>query len=244
MISPALDRPDTVTSEFMRYLISLGAEPGTRLPPINELAGELGISSGKLREQLEVARELGLIEVRPKTGIRLRGYSFFPTLRASLRLALALDASYFDQFSELRNQIEASFWHSAVALLEDSDKQGLRQLMDRAWAKLEGEPIQIPHPEHRQLHLTIYSRLENAFVLGLLEAYWDAYEAIGLNLYEDYTYLREVWSYHGRMVDAILQGDMEAGHRALVEHTGLLRSRQSPQLFPNGPRPRRARRQS
>ena len=243
MIAPILDRPDPVTSEFLRYLIKLEAKAGTRLPPINELAEELGISSGKLREQLEVARELGLIDVRPKTGIRVRGYSFFPTLRASLRLALALDESYFDQFSELRNQVEASFWHSAVALLEDSDKQVLRQLMQRAWAKLEGEPIQIPHLEHRQLHLTIFSRLDNAFVLGLLEAYWDAYEAIGLNLYEDYSYLREVWSYHGRMVDAILQGDIEAGHLALVEHTGLLRTRHKPQLFPNGPLPRRTKRQ-
>ena len=85
------DRADTVSSEFMNYLIELNAEPGTRLPPINELAVILGISSGKLREQLEVARELGLVDVRPKTGIRIRGFSFFPTVRTGLRFALALD---------------------------------------------------------------------------------------------------------------------------------------------------------
>ena len=57
-------------SEFLRYLVENGAEAGGRLPPIPTLAQELGISSGKLREQLEVARELGFVEVRPKTGIR------------------------------------------------------------------------------------------------------------------------------------------------------------------------------
>ncbi|MFQ5922028.1 MAG: FadR/GntR family transcriptional regulator [Anaerolineales bacterium] len=231
------ERADVVRSEFMNFLIELNAEPGTRLPPINELAVMLGISSGKLREQLEVARELGLVDVRPKTGIRVRGFSFFLTVQTGLRFALALDRSYFDEYSRLRNQIEASFWHEAVELLRADDKVYLQELMDSAWTKLEGDPIQIPHDEHRELHLTIYSRLNNAFVLGLLEAYWSAYEAVGLDRYEDYTYLREVWTYHGRMVDAINNAELDKGHKALVEHTALLRTRPATQPHPNEPSP-------
>jgi DNA-binding FadR family transcriptional regulator len=219
----------------MNYLVELNAEPGTRLPPINELAIILGISSGKLREQLEVARELGLVDVRPKTGIRVRGFEFFPTVRTGLRFALALDRSYFEQYSRLRNQVEASFWHEAVELLLADDKAYLQELMDRAWSKLRGDPVQLPHDEHRELHLTIYSRLNNAFVLGLLEAYWDAYEAVGLDRYEDYTYLREVWTYHGRMIDAIHNAEFDEGYQALVEHTALLRTRPQAQTYPDGP---------
>jgi DNA-binding FadR family transcriptional regulator len=233
-----LDHRGTATSDFMRYLIALNAEPGTRLPPINELASQLGISSGKLREQLEVARELGLVEVRPKTGIRVLGFSFFPVVRTALRFALAIDHGYFEQYSRLRNQVEAAFWHDAVRSLRPEDKQQLADLMQSAWEKLEGDPIQIPHHEHRELHLQIYSRIDNAFVLGLLVAYWDAYEAVGLNLYEDYRYLREVWTYHGQMVDSILNGNADAGHQALIEHTALLQSRPTalgPRPYPNGP---------
>lgn len=219
------DRSDALRSEFMNYLIELNAEPGTRLPPINDLAVILGISSGKLREQLEVARELGLVDVRPKTGIRVRGFSFFPTVQTGLRFALALDRSYFEEYSQLRNQIEASFWREAVELLRADDKVYLQGLMDSAWSKLEGDHIQIPHGEHRELHMAIFSRLNNAFVLGLLEAYWDAYEAVGLDRYEDYTYLHEVWTYHGRIVDAIHNAEFDKGHKALVEHTALLRTR-------------------
>lgn len=232
------DRVDTVNSDFMRYLASLNAEPGERLPPISELSEQLGISSGKLREQLEVARELGLVEVRPKTGIRVREFSFAPTVRIGLGFALALDPGYFEQFSRLRNQIEFGFWHAAVDRLTAEDHEYLSELMEGAWSKLEGEPIQIPHVEHRALHLTIFSRLSNPFVLGLLEAYWDAYEAVGLNRYEDYSYLTEVWTYHGQMVDAILAGEVDAGHQALIEHTALLRTRPAatlPELHTNGP---------
>lgn len=244
MNSSYLDRTPLsapLSSELLTYLAGLGAEAGTRLPPIPELARQLGLSIGKLREQLEVARELGLVEVRPKTGIRFTGYDFFDGIRTSLRFALALDPSNFDRFGSLRNHIEAAFWFEAAERLLPEDKQVLQDLMEQAWEKLGGDPVQIPHVEHKALHLTIYSRLENTFVLGLLEAYWEAYETVGLNLYEDYSYLREVWTYHGRMVNAILSGDLQAGYRALVEHTQLLQHRAHPigtpavAVFSNGP---------
>ena len=212
-------------SELLRYLAGHGAERGNRLPAIQVLAQQLGISPGKLREQLEVAKQLGLVEVRPKTGIRLTEYSFHAGLRASLQFALALDPSYFDQLSALRSHIEAAFWHEAVPLLEPADKERLSALVQQAWQRLHGQPIQIPHAEHRDLHLTIFSRLDNVFVRGILEAYWEAYEGVGLNLYTDLSYLEQVWAYHERMVQAILRGDYEHGHQALIEHTDLLRRR-------------------
>lgn len=212
-------------SELLDYLAELGGKPGLRLPSIQELSVQLGISSGKLREQLEVARELGLVEVRPKTGIRTLPFTFFPAVRAALRYAVTTDPGRFRQYGLLRNHIEASFWREAVELLEPEDHRRLQELMQAAWEKLQGNPIQIPHNEHRDLHLAIYAKLENPFVLGLLEAYWDAYEAVGLNLYSDYSQLQEIWNYHQKMVDSIVAGDFEVGYQALVEHTGLLHDR-------------------
>jgi DNA-binding FadR family transcriptional regulator len=119
--------------------------------------------------------------------------------------------------------VEAAFWHEAVRKLTEEDKQYLQSLITRAWEKLRGIPIQVPHEEHRELHLQIYSRLENPFVIGILEAYWDAYEAVGLNVFAGgYEYLQEVWQYHQKMVEAICSGNFEAGYEALVAHTDLL----------------------
>ncbi|UCF59838.1 MAG: FadR family transcriptional regulator [Anaerolineaceae bacterium] len=225
-----------VQSEFLRYLVDLDGKPDQRLPAIQELAQQLGISSSKLREQLEVARMMGLVEVRPKTGIRTRGYSFLPCLQASLSFALMIDPGYFELLGSLRDHLEAAYWHEAVRLLRTEDKQQLQSLIERAWQMLEGNPIQIPHLEHRNLHLTIYSRLNNPLVTDLLEAYWDAYETVGLNVYSDYKYLKRVWSYHQEMVDAIIDGNYDAGHRALVEHVGMLHYR--PELSASVPKSR------
>lgn len=212
-------------SEFLRYLAA-HEEAENGLPTLSELSRELGIGVAALREQLEVARALGLVEVKPRMGTRRREYSFTPAIRQSLGYALALDNAHFLKYAELRNHVEAAFWDKAVRLLTSEDQQELRNLVARAFEKLRGMPIQVPHEEHRLLHLKIYSRLENPFVIGVLEAYWEAYEAVGLNVFAgSYEYLQEVWQYHRKMVDAICKGDFEAGYEALVAHTDLLYQR-------------------
>jgi DNA-binding FadR family transcriptional regulator len=218
---------ERLDSDLLRFIAGNGYASGTQLPSLADISERLGISVGKLREQLEVARGLGVVEVRPRTGIRTLEYDFLPAVRQSLLLALAIDPGCFEAFSDLRQHIETSFWHEAVRRLTPDDVALLRGLIRQAAAKLNGHPIQIPHAEHRRLHLTIFSRLDNPFVKGLLEAYWEAYEAVELNLYADYAYLQQVWNYHERIVEAIATGAFDAGHAALVEHTRLLRYRET-----------------
>jgi DNA-binding FadR family transcriptional regulator len=163
------------------------------------------------------------VEVKPRLGTRRRTYSFTPAVRQSLGYALALNNEHFLKYSELRNHVESAFWYKAVQKLTPEDKRELQSLIARAWEKLAHVPIQVPHEEHRELHLKIYSRLDNPFVTGILEAYWEAYEAVGLNVFAgSYEYLKEVWQYHQKMVEGICNGDFESGYQALVEHTDLI----------------------
>jgi DNA-binding FadR family transcriptional regulator len=209
-------------SEFLRYLAT-HEEVDNGLPSLKNLSLELGVSLPSLREQLEVARALGLVEIKPRLGMRRRDYSFTPAVRQSLGYALTLNNEHFRKYAELRNHVESAFWHQAVCKLTESDKKELQSLVARAWEKLRGTPIQVPHEEHRNLHLKIYSRLENPFVTGILEAYWEAYESVGLNVFAGgYEYLEEVWQYHQEMVEAICNDNFEAGYQALVRHTDLL----------------------
>ncbi len=217
-------------SEFLRYLAANANNDGGRIPPLTELSQELGISVASLREQLEVARAFGLVEVKPRTGIHKLPYSFRPAVQQSLAYAVALDPNCFQVYSELRNRIEAAYWHEAICLLPPEDHERLRQLIRRAWERLGEKPPQIPHEEHRELHLTIYRRLNNPFVLGLLETYWTLYEAVGLNVYADYDYLQKVWQFHEKMVEAICAGQDEEGYRAFMEHVDLVSQRARPLL--------------
>ncbi len=210
---------------LLQYLANAAApdEQETHLPPLKQAGEDLGWSITRVREELAVAKALGFVEARPRVGLRRLPYTFAPAVSLSLHYALALERDrYFTQFADLRRKVEAAYFHQAAQLLTEEDKNHLKKLVQSAWKQLRGNPIHIPHDEHRELHLTIYKRLNNVFVQGILEAYWDAYESVGYSRYTDYTYLSKVWEYHQRIVDAICSGDYNAGYQALLEHTELL----------------------
>ena len=209
-------------SEFLDYLLQFPSEDVEHLPSLKDLSLELGISISALREQLQVAKALGLVDVRPRLGIRLQPYSFTPAVDASLCYAIEQDRSYFEDFVDLRRHLELAYFPQAVDLLQEEDHQELRRLVDSAWKKLRSKPARIPHEEHRQLHLAFYRRLENVFVTGLLEAYWDAYEAVGLNVYTDFEYLEQVWRYHEQLVEIAIEKDETRGRKILQEHFELM----------------------
>lgn len=213
-------------SKFLTFL-SIESQKGTHiLPSLEKLSDQLGMSVSTLREELQVARAMGFVEVKPRVGIKCLPYTFSPAVTKSLAFAVNLDQHRFREFSDLRNHIEASYWYQAVSRLNSEDILDLRQIIRVALEKLTMEPIQIPHAEHRQLHLTIYKRLENTFVSGILESYWDIYEAVGLSVFEDRQYLERVWTYHQQMVDSVAQSDFLSGYQALIAHMDLLYQRE------------------
>ena len=217
-------RLDKLDSDFLNYLIQHHINPGDKLPSLNEIGDDMGVSVGKLREELAVARQLGVVSVRPRLGIQREPFDFAEAVLPAILFSLATSETRFAQLSRLRRAIESSFWDEAVVRLTAADRIVLRQLVARAWDKLRGEPIHIPNAEHLQLHLTIFGRLDNPFVHGLLVAYWDAYDASELTRFVRYEYWLDVWNYHERIVDALCADDFERGRQLLNEHFALLQT--------------------
>lgn len=210
-------------SALLRYIIDRQVQPGERLPTIPELSAELGVSVSKLREELEVARTLGLVQIKPRTGSVVQPFDFTPAATLGVLYAIGLDPAYFHAFADLRKHLELGYWTEAVACLTPDDIAALRALIARAVEKLNRLPVEVPVEEHARLHLAFYRHLDNTFVQGLLSAYWAAYLAFGIALHAPLAYHREVWAYHERMVECVARGDFEGGRRALQEHMELLR---------------------
>jgi len=212
-------------SEFFKFLAWNSQSGLEKLPSLVEISQKLGMSIASVREQLEVARTLGLVEVKPRTGIKVNPFQFSKTLIPILLYAIEVNPELFLDFSDLRRHIESSYWYEAVSLLTSKDYEHLGGLVSRAQALLNCEPVQIPHQEHREFHMTIFKRVANPFVLGLLDTYWELYEKAELNVYTDFDYLSQVWRYHQKIADAIRAGDFTAGFNALNAHMDLLSQR-------------------
>ena len=62
--------PNNLSNQLSRFLVYLAEEAsnGTEyLPSLNDLSKHLDMSVSTLREQLQVARAMGLVEVKPRT---------------------------------------------------------------------------------------------------------------------------------------------------------------------------------
>ena len=214
---------------ILQYIIGEGllgqdGEP-VKLPPLDKLASELGVSRGKLREELIAAQAYGMIDMRPGDGTYIRPFDFYAATRPLVLYAIASDQHNFDCFYRLRAHLEVAFWDEAVRALGPAEHDRLERILRRAERKLKGTPVEIPHHEHRIFHVLIFSRLDNPFAQGLLKAYWDAYEAVGLHRYFDYCYYERMWTSHRGMFQAILDQRYEEGKQILIQHYTLLADR-------------------
>lgn len=218
-------RTTAIDNGFLRYLVENGYQPGDDLPTIHDISSDLDVSVAKVRELIEIARALGLVDIKPGRGSRVEKYQFGPAATLSSLYAIGLDSRHFQHLRLVRNAVEIQFWEQAVSHLTQNDFTNLRSLIRKADQQLSRELAQVPVREHYDFHMTIFSRLENVFVQGILEAFWEAYEAFGLHLYRDISYHLTVWRYHSRIVDALEAGDIELGRRLLIDHMNLLDDR-------------------
>lgn len=221
---------DLLSHSVFQYLVAEGlSEAGraefTKLPPMGDLAKKLGVSRGKLREDLITAQAYGMVEMRPGDGTYVRPFDFYSAIQPLVLYSVKCDKWNFDRFYRLRARLEISFWEEAVHSLAQGDLDELERISEQADRKLEGVPVEIPHDEHRDFHLLIFSRLDNAFVRGLLKVYWDAYEAVGLHRYFELGYYERMWSSHRAMVEDIRLGQYREGQEILIRHFTLLESR-------------------
>jgi len=213
-------------AQFFDYLLSYAKKGNEKLPPIATIGEDLGISTPNIRELIATAKVLGLISIQPRTGISILPYKFSPAILKSLYFAVKSDSEYFDQYSDLRNELEKTYFFRAAAALSEEDISLLFQIVTKASEKLNGDPIQIPHEEHKAFHMAIYKNLNNTFVDGLLNAYWDMYELIGLNTYNGINYLQRVWKYHKEIAQAIQSKDLAGAYQLLHDHIELLSQRE------------------
>lgn len=90
-ITERVQSPQGVLRRLVQLLRERGLSVGSKLPPIRELATELGTRPTAVRDALLQAQTMGLVEIVPRSGAFLRTVSYAPLVEAlSSTLAPAL----------------------------------------------------------------------------------------------------------------------------------------------------------
>jgi DNA-binding FadR family transcriptional regulator len=214
---------------LLSYLANTVKE-GKSIPSIAQLGIDLGLSNASVREQLEVARQLELVEVKTKTGIQVTPFSVKPAICLASRYALDINPDLIWEMYSVRQQLELSYWQKAVVKLGREEVEQLGHIIDSAFHKIHNRPIIIPVEEHRDFHLTIYRPLNNTFLQSLLESFWTLFQDSENRLYSDQISLETVWDYHKKIFKAIDSKEYEMGYDALLTHFDIVRTSKKAEL--------------
>jgi GntR family transcriptional repressor for pyruvate dehydrogenase complex len=144
MTSPSnsLSQTDTVI-EGVKAMIASGAlGPGSRMPVEADLAVQLGVSRGPLREGVRALVALGILETRQGDGTYVTSLDPALLLAAVGVLADLQSSDGVVQLLEVRRILESETAARAAIGLSDAELTGLENLLETAEAAIDadGEP--------------------------------------------------------------------------------------------------------
>lgn len=224
------DRKEDMTTRLLgafKQLISEGTfAPGSRLPAEREMASNMHVSRGSLRQALKMLEVMGVVSQRVGDGTYLNGAA--PSILAEpMEFLILLDGISFEELMEARLIVEPELAARAAERATPETIAGLRESLARMRASA-GQHEQVIEEDLR-FHRTIFQMAENrvcnvmfSIVFQLLH---NLMEITSQMVDRDHTV-----KLHSRIYTAIRKGDAEEARSRMIDHLtdamGLLRRSQ------------------
>jgi len=199
---------DVVTGRFA---------PGTPLPTEPALCEELGVSRGALREAVKALAAKGLVELRPRTGTRVRPQSEWNLLDSDVLMWLreADRDALITHLTEVRELIEpgaAAFAAVRATKRERADLLSAYEAMENAAANLESRrftdaDVQFHQVLLRLSHNPLLAALNRPLELALHTTFETTASVPGA--------INQTLPLHYQILDAILNADAEGAQSAM-----------------------------
>jgi len=205
---------DKVTEQLLLAMRKGDLPVGTHLPPEEQLAKQLGVSRGILREGLTVLEARGFIKRTPKEGTvvqSVRGDKLARALAAQLR-----KATYRD-LMEFREVIECRAVENIVKIASDEEIAKLAELAEIMPA---GEDsVKVDH----YFHYRIAELSGNTIFSSCIDMYYDLIREIRQKSLQHKQRSESVQQEHQAIVSAIRNRDVSMAKRAIRSHLNAVR---------------------
>ena len=191
--------------------------PGEALPAEPLLCEQLGVSRGALREAVKALAAKGLLELRPRTGTRVKAQSEWNLLDSDVLIWLReVDRDgLIIHLTEVRELIEpgaAAFAAARATDRERADIMSAYDAMDEAAASTERErftqaDVQFHQVLLRLSHNPLLAALNRPFELALHTTFETTVSATGA--------IAQTLPLHRHIVEAIMRQDADAAENAM-----------------------------
>ncbi len=224
--SPRRGLHGRIVDELGRRVVGGRWSAGSPLPNEDDLAAGLGVSRTVVREAIKVLQAKGLVEVRPKTGTRVRPRRAWHLLDADVVGWLYADLARGDELGDLRELHEVRLTIEAAAARLAAGRRTDEQLAEIEANERRVEAAWAEPAARREADLDFHSAVVGAADNSLL-AHVDALIRVALEAAAgspsngDGETARQGTALRADVARAIRAGDAEASEaamRALVEH--------------------------
>jgi DNA-binding FadR family transcriptional regulator len=210
---PVLQR--VIQDQIKKYITDKRLNPGDLLPPEGQLAENLGVSRGSVREAIKSLESLGIVESRRGDGVRVREFNF-DSVFDFLSYGLVFQPSRAAEILQIREWLEESALASSTEVIDEADLDQIDALL-MVWKKkaVAGESTS---DEDRGFHRLLYRSLGNASLLSLIDIFWVVYNALASrNPLHDEDPLATVQA-HRDLFDAVRSRDPDVARQRLKQH--------------------------
>lgn len=128
---PLLNR--VIQDQIKQYITDNRLGSGDLLPPEGQLAADLGVSRGSVREAVKALESLGIVEVRHGDGVRVRAFNFDSTFDL-LSYGLIFDPTRITEILQIRIWLEVAAVVDAINLISAEALAEITALLDQ-WRK-------------------------------------------------------------------------------------------------------------
>jgi DNA-binding FadR family transcriptional regulator len=210
---PGLKR--LIQERIKQVITEKGLRPGELLPPEGQLAEDLGVSRGSVREAVKSLESLGIVESRHGEGVCVREFNFDSVLEF-LSFGLAFQPSRAAEILQIREWLEESAAAPATEVISEAQLDEIDALLSAWEAKAQaGEPAS---NEDRSFHRMLYEPLGNASLLSLIDIFWVVYNALAVRqVAEDRDPLHTVRA-HRELFAAVRSRDAALVKQRLRQH--------------------------
>jgi DNA-binding FadR family transcriptional regulator len=210
---PALNK--AVQERVKHYITANHLAPGDPLPPEMQLAADLGISRGSVREAIKALESLGIIEVRHGTGVFVRGFNFDSMLDL-LTFGLSFDPTKISEILQIRKWLETAAIGDVCERITAADIHTIEQVLAQ-W----DQRIAADEPtadEDRAFHRSLYQVIGNESLIALIDIFWVVYHSVNVTKITQDVHPTTTIQDHRDILAAIKKRNASLARRQIQDH--------------------------
>jgi GntR family transcriptional repressor for pyruvate dehydrogenase complex len=200
---------DKVAQSIIEQIETGELKPGDKLPNELELAEELGISRGILREALTILQAREYIVRKPKDGT-LVNPDIMEILRSKNGISLK-EATYIDLL-EMRECVEERVVEKVVDLASDEKILELEEFLNPIQEQINGNSVDY------YFHYKLAELSQNAMFVNFIDTYYDVIDELTKKTTQKKSRKTEINQEHRKIVEYIVKRDKEKAVNAMLEH--------------------------